>query len=282
MKEITFENDSLFDKKPKKSIKLKLKSIQNNDYHVSIDYVKDKLYINALSNDDFSNKKQYEKSYSIEEVRKNKYFNLLDKIEDEDDVYDVYDELDTFVKQHDTNIIKLLEKENKLIIIFPLDSLKECQFELIESQEKKLENIWNKINEIEEKTKKNDEENSSIKMQINELIKENNHLREEIIKKEIKIQSGEYLFDFWGIESHYMYYQTGDRSAIKHINFDNYYENIPKVMVSLSGLDTEKKENIRIKVHAENIDIYGFDLRIETWDVSGIYRVKASWISYGL
>ena len=136
------------------------------------------------------------------------------------------------------------------------------------------------LNEIEEKTKKSEEENFLLKMQLNELIDANKKLKEQIEKKN-KIQSGEYFFDFWRFDTHYMYSEEGDRSSVQHINFKEKYEQIPKVMVGLNGLDTEKDQNLRIKVSASNIDESGFDILVETWDVSAIYRVKVSWISYG-
>ena len=273
--------ESNLEKKPKKSICFKLKNDDNNiTYDISILYVENILFFKVISEDVFSNKKKYENSYSIEDVRKNEYFNLLEKLEDEDDIDDVYDEIDTFIKQHKIDTIKIFEKDNKLIINFPLDSLKKCQFELINNEEQKFNDIWLKLNELEKKAKKSEEENFLLKMQLNELIEANKKLKEQIEKKN-KIQSGEYFFDFWSIDSHYMYSNEGDRSSVKHINFKEKYEEIPKVMVSLNGLDTEKDQNLRIKVSANNIDEAGFDLLVETWAASAVYRVKVSWISYG-
>ena len=278
MKGPNLDRKSSINEKPENSIELRIKSDKNNIYGISIYYLEYKLYLSAILKDAFPIKKQYKNSYSIEEVKKNKYFNLFQNVEEEKDVIDVFDELDTFVKQHDTNKITLLENKNGLIISFSLDSLKECQFELNESVEQKIENLWLKINEIESKYQ---EENELLKMQINELIEENKNLKEKITQNKIKLQSGEYLFDFWQIRSHYMYSQRGDRSVVEHIKFNENYEITPKVMVSLIGLDTNKGENLRVKVSAENINISGFDLKVSTWDSSAIYRAKVSWISYG-
>ena len=72
----------------------------------------------------------------------------------------------------------------------------------------------------------------------------------------------------------------GERSVTIHINFDKKYEKIPKVMVSISLLDTEKNTNLRINVYAEHINTSGFDLIIYTWDDTRIFRIKATWISF--
>jgi hypothetical protein len=256
-------------KKPENSIELQLKSNKNINYVISIYYLEDKLYINAISKDYFPNKK-YEKCFSIEEAKRNKYFNLDVKRREKIDVIDIYDELDEFVKEHDKNAITLQEKENSIILIFLLDSNEECPFELGETLEQKFENIWNKLEEFE-----------LFKMQLNELIDENKRLKEQITENEITIKSGEILFDFWSTGSHPMFTQEGDRHFEQHINFDEEYETVPKVMVSLKGLDADKMENLRIKISAENISTSGFDIRVFTWNDSKIYRVFASWISYG-
>ena len=281
MKASILNNRTSIDKKPDNSIELQLKSDKNISYNISIYYEESKLYFIAISKDDIRNKKKYENSYSIDEVKKNNYFNLFQKIEDNYDVYDVYKELENFIKQQDINKITLLEKANRLIIIFSFDSFQKSQFELGENGKQKFENILQKLNELEEKAKKKTEENYLLKRQINKLIEENKNLKEQIIKAEIKIQSGEYFFDFWNIDSHYMYTKFGNRSVIEHIKFEENYEKTPNVMATLNGLDAGNDANVRIKVYAENIDTSGFDLRVDTWDNTSIFRVKASWISYG-
>ncbi len=60
-------------KKPNNSIELNLKSDKNANYDISIYFFEDKLYFNGISKDQFENK-TYEKIYSIEEVKLNKYF----------------------------------------------------------------------------------------------------------------------------------------------------------------------------------------------------------------
>ena len=54
----------------------------------------------------------------------------------------------------------------------------------------------------------------------------------------------------------------GERSITKHIEFDVKFKKTPKVMVSISLLDTERGTNLRVNVYAEHINASGFDLRI--------------------
>ena len=255
----------------------------------------------------------------MEEVKENKFFYLHESIKE------VYDELDALIKNYkDINEVKLLEETNKLLIIFPLNTIKikECIFEINElalSTEQKYHNIFTQlkeiqnkfleennllkkeINELKEKQEKSSKENNLLKNEIDELkekqeksSKENNLFKNEInelkeqnkvlkdqISKQVKIQSGEFNADFPSNTNHYMHCSTGFRSFKKYINFNEKYEKIPKVIVSIKGLDTNKDTNIRLYLKTENIDTSGFDLLVKTWDNTSIYGVKISWISIG-
>ena len=305
-------------KKPEISIELKLKSDKNLNYDISIYYIEDRLFFTGITKNIFQNKR-FENRYSLEEVKRNKFFYLHESIKE------VYDELDVLIKNYkDINEVKLLEETNKLLIIFPLNTLKikECIFELREltlsnkqqyesvltnlkeiqdkfldeynllkkeinklkeKQDKSFEenNILKKeINELKEKQNKTFEENNLLKKEINELKGQNKELKEQI-SNNVKIQSGEYNAGFPSNTSHYMHCQTGQRSFKQHIYFSEKYDKIPHVIVSIKGLDTNKDTNIRLKVKTENIDTSGFDLIIATWDNTSIYGVRISWISFG-
>ena len=125
------------------------------------------------------------------------------------------------------------------------------------------------------------DENTLLKSHINEIKEENKELKKHS-HKAIKIQSGEYYADFFDLdEYHYMYEGTDYRSYKYYITFNEKYENVPNVMVSISQLDTDSETNLRIDVSAENIDTSGFYCTIMTWHNTKIYRVKVSWISFG-
>lgn len=141
--------------KPDSSIKFNLKSDKNLDYDISIYYIEDMLYFSGVANDIFQNK-TFEKKYSY----------LHESIKE------VYDELDALVKNYkDINEIKLLEETNKLIIIFPLNTvkIKECIFEIDElflKTEQKYEKVFNKLKEMLDKIL---DDNNLLKKEINEL-----------------------------------------------------------------------------------------------------------------
>ena len=72
----------------------------------------------------------------------------------------------------------------------------------------------------------------------------------------------------------------GQNSITKHIDFDVKFKKTPKVMISISLLDTKRTTNLRINVYSEYINTSGFDLRIATWDDIKLYRLRTSWISF--
>lgn len=133
---------------------------------------------------------------------------------------------------------------------------------------------------LEEMKNKNYEEINLLKSQINKLNSHNKELKEQISQKDTKIQIGEYEVNFFNSNYTYMFDSTGHRSYTQHINFEEKYETIPKVIVSINSLDTDRDANLRVDVKAENIDNYGFDFTIITWYDSKIHSVRISWISF--
>jgi len=257
--------------KPNNSIELNLISDKNINYDVSIFYIEDKLYFQGTKKEQIENK-TYEKIYSIEEVKSNKYFYMHENVKE------VFEELNLIIKNcKNLNEIKLLEKENGLMIIFPLNTLKikECIFELNENtldNNAKFDLIINKLKEI----------NDKFSSETNQLKKENEKLKEIIKKQNNNIQTGEYVGNFPCCQ-HYMNNATGNRIVTQHIIFEKKYETKPNVMVAISSLDAgcATSENvIRVRAYAKNIDTSGFDIEINTWCASCLFEVKVSWISF--
>lgn len=175
--------------------------------------------------------------------------------------------------------IKIKDMEDKYYE--EINSLKLNINEIIkENEELKKEisdNISIKLKEIEDK---NYEEINLLKLQINEIKSENNELKGQILQQNNKIQYGEYYITFFNSDYEYMFNSTDVRSFTHHINFDEKYETIPKVMISINFLDADKDVNLRINVYTENIDTHGFDFTIQTWDDSKIHTIKIAWISF--
>ena len=263
--------------KPNNSIELNLKSTKDKNFNISVYYIEDKLYFNGISKEEFLFQKKYEKIYLINEIKINKFFLAHDSVKE------VFDELDLLIKNYkDKNEIKIIEDTNKLILVFPLNTLKvkECLFEINEiplNTDKKLDLIALKLKEIQENHIK---ENINLKNQINELKEENKQLKQEILKNKIKIQTGEYFAEFPWNSGHYMNSNSGSRSFTQHINFPESYDKKPNVSVSIKGLDSDKNANLRVNTKAINITNSGFDIEIDTWEDSALYNVRGSWISF--
>ena len=98
----------------------------------------------------------------------------------------------------------------------------------------------------------------------------------------IKIQSGEYIEEFWKDKDHYINSSSvGYRPVIKHISFKEQYKTTPQVLVSLTGVDCDNKFHTRVYICAKDINICGFNLEIATYGDSKVYYAKVNWISFG-
>jgi len=73
----------------------------------------------------------------------------------------------------------------------------------------------------------------------------------------------------------------GSRTYVSNILFDAPFSNVPIVHVGLSGFDIDQRDSARISVHAAAITSTGFDLRIQTWRNTRVYKVEVSWIALG-
>jgi len=74
---------------------------------------------------------------------------------------------------------------------------------------------------------------------------------------------------------------TGLRQFVTHVYFEEPYQNLPTVTVSLTGLNTDKLFNQRIVVKPINITLTGFDLEFTTWADSQVYSVWSNWTAFG-
>jgi hypothetical protein len=72
---------------------------------------------------------------------------------------------------------------------------------------------------------------------------------------------------------------TGERFIDIYQKFDGVFKKTPKIIVTLSLIDSDFQKNLRITLLARNIDPNSFNLRIQTWADSIIYGINASWIA---
>ena len=77
----------------------------------------------------------------------------------------------------------------------------------------------------------------------------------------------------------------GDAAAPRifrqHVAFDIPFANIPMVHVGISGFDIDNRDTSRLSVRPEAISASGFDLLVQTWLNTRVYKVEISWIALG-
>jgi hypothetical protein len=72
---------------------------------------------------------------------------------------------------------------------------------------------------------------------------------------------------------------NGDRSMTLEIKFDEPFQNIPHILLSISQLDADKDSNIRYKAEAFSISRDGFTLKVQTWSDSRIFSISGYWLA---
>ncbi|HEX7356965.1 MAG TPA: H-type lectin domain-containing protein [Ignavibacteriaceae bacterium] len=73
---------------------------------------------------------------------------------------------------------------------------------------------------------------------------------------------------------------TGERAMTIEVNFKNPYDVKPKVMVSVTQIDTDKGFNSRYNVEVLSVSRDGFTLKIRTWADSKVYSLSGYWLAY--
>lgn len=74
---------------------------------------------------------------------------------------------------------------------------------------------------------------------------------------------------------------SGSRSFTSpDIQFPTPFSTTPTVIVALSGVDADKKSNLRLTVTTDDVESEEFNLVVNTWSDSEIYAVWVSWIAY--
>lgn len=73
---------------------------------------------------------------------------------------------------------------------------------------------------------------------------------------------------------------TGERSMTIEVNFPKPYDVKPKVIISVTQLDTDKGFNSRYNVEVLSVSRDGFTIKIRTWADSKIYSISGNWLAY--
>jgi len=72
-----------------------------------------------------------------------------------------------------------------------------------------------------------------------------------------------------------------DRELEETITFDKPFLKKPEIHVGLASLDTDSKDNyIRIDTKIENLTKEGFTLKIQTRELTRIFRFRVEWLAY--
>ena len=74
---------------------------------------------------------------------------------------------------------------------------------------------------------------------------------------------------------------SGERKFISHVYFEEPYQTLPTVIVSLTGMEVGNAFNQRIIVRPINITETGFDLELQTWADSQIVSLWSNWTAFG-
>ena len=73
---------------------------------------------------------------------------------------------------------------------------------------------------------------------------------------------------------------TGERTVTIEVNFNNPYETKPKVILSVTHVDTDKGFNTRYNVEVLSVSRDGFTVKIRTWSDSKVFGISGYWLAY--
>jgi hypothetical protein len=73
---------------------------------------------------------------------------------------------------------------------------------------------------------------------------------------------------------------TGERTVTIEVDFKSPYEAKPKVMISVTHVDTDKGFNTRYNVEVISVSRDGFTVKIRTWSDSKVFGISGYWLAY--
>ena len=150
-------------------------SDKKNSFALILQNRKSSIYISASFQGEI-NKIEYEKNFSLEELKSNRYLSLFDTINE------IYEEITTIIKQK-INEVKLIEKKNQIEINIPLAGARIREIILILNEKEKNEK--EKINELYDIISNLKKENKELKEKV-EKLEENQKKIEEKVEKKMK------------------------------------------------------------------------------------------------
>jgi hypothetical protein len=75
----------------------------------------------------------------------------------------------------------------------------------------------------------------------------------------------------------------GRRTFSVEVRFENSFESTPEIILSVTYLNAETKEGVRIKYELvkKAVSRDGFIIEISTWDDSKIHEIRGEWFALG-
>ena len=71
------------------------------------------------------------------------------------------------------------------------------------------------------------------------------------------------------------------RRFVSKVVFESPFCYIPVVHVGIAGFDIDHRDSARVSVSAAAISANGFNIVLQTWQNSCIYKVEVSWLALG-
>lgn len=71
------------------------------------------------------------------------------------------------------------------------------------------------------------------------------------------------------------------RSFVQYIPFDSPFANVPLVHAGITGFDIDNRDTGRLSVGIEGISNSGFNIVVQTWMNTRVYKVEVSWFALG-
>lgn len=99
------------------------------------------------------------------------------------------------------------------------------------------------------------------------------------IQAQTKMQSGSWSVSP-SISNYSLDSNNGERSMTIELSFKDSFELKPRVFLSITQLDADRKTNVRYSVEAFSVSRDGFTLKVKTWGDSKIFSISGCWVAY--
>lgn len=170
-------------KKPKETKMLNIFSDKKREYGILLYVIEENLIIEVKTKNVVP-QKNFEKSFSINEIQKNKYFGICENIDE------IFEEIKGLIEGNEDKI-HLIEETNSLILGIPINTkkIKECLFQIdekISDTKQKIDELYSYINTLLDKIKELENKNQSLEKSLNEINEKLNPIYNKFKEKEEK------------------------------------------------------------------------------------------------